>query len=365
MNKQDQIGQYLRDGQKGREANRLEREALSDPFLYEALEGLTTVDGEHEEVVMKLQGRLKGKASVRRRRMPVYWWAAASLLLVGGVALWLLRGPEEEIQMTEVPWMTDSLEVVHPVVELAKEEKAEPVADRKRIASGSDEVRADQMVMEEVCDVKVVARSARAVVATSAPVRMERIVRGLVVDSVGNALPGVTVFSGKQGSATDQWGRFQFKADDTVRQLTASYIGMKSRNYTVPDSGDMRITMSPDDLALSEVVVTGLMAKRRTSLVGSVTTVQTGNNWAPVFYRYVADSLRYPADALSRKIEGEVVLSLNFNRKGKLGRIRVVQKLFPSCDREAVRIVEDYPGPWDIRKENVIVRIPFRLKRER
>lgn len=34
--------EYLRGDRRGKTANRLEREVLSDPFLYEALEGLET-----------------------------------------------------------------------------------------------------------------------------------------------------------------------------------------------------------------------------------------------------------------------------------------------------------------------------------
>ena len=42
--RQNAIKTYLQKEQRGKEANRLEREALSDSFLYEALEGLTAVE---------------------------------------------------------------------------------------------------------------------------------------------------------------------------------------------------------------------------------------------------------------------------------------------------------------------------------
>ena len=45
MKRNDDIKDYLRGNRKGESANRLEREALSDPFLYEALEGLTSTPG--------------------------------------------------------------------------------------------------------------------------------------------------------------------------------------------------------------------------------------------------------------------------------------------------------------------------------
>lgn len=360
MNRKDQILPYLRNGQEGREANRLEREALSDPFLYEALEGLTTVEGEHEEAVAKLEERISGCVSVKRKRIPVYWWAAASFLLIGGVALWLLRSPNEEVQMASVLQVVDSLEIVQPVLELARDEQVMPSVERKPSEVKVASVQADKEVVEETCDMAVALMEEPKDRAVAVPVKAARMVRGVVVDSTGQALPGATVYSGKQGVATDEQGRFQMKLDDSALRLRASYIGMRDQDYAVPDSGELRIKMSPDHMTLSEAVVSGKMEKRRSSVAGSATTSRTEEDWEATFYHYVADSLRYPADALSQKIKGEVVLSLNFNRKGKLGRIKIVQKLFPSCDQEAVRIVEAYPGPWDIKKGNVIVRIPFK-----
>ena len=40
MKRIDDIKEYLHGNRKGKAANHMEREALSDPFLYEALEGL-------------------------------------------------------------------------------------------------------------------------------------------------------------------------------------------------------------------------------------------------------------------------------------------------------------------------------------
>ena len=46
MKRIDDIKEYLHGNRKGKAANRMEREALSDPFLYEALEGLTSTPGD-------------------------------------------------------------------------------------------------------------------------------------------------------------------------------------------------------------------------------------------------------------------------------------------------------------------------------
>ena len=55
MSRQSDIWEYLQGERTGKRANRFEREMLSDPFLYEAVEGLTTVKADHEKIVQQLQ----------------------------------------------------------------------------------------------------------------------------------------------------------------------------------------------------------------------------------------------------------------------------------------------------------------------
>lgn len=90
MSRQSDIWEYLQGERTGKRANRFEREMLSDPFLYEAVEGLTTVKADHEKIVQQLQKRMKkreGNKTVRLYR----WVAAASLLLLAGLAVILMN----------------------------------------------------------------------------------------------------------------------------------------------------------------------------------------------------------------------------------------------------------------------------------
>ncbi|MDR1103031.1 MAG: energy transducer TonB [Tannerella sp.] len=71
---------YIRGERKGKEAHRIEREAMQDPFLAEALEGFDAVDGPHAERIASIGRRLSSRtrrAYLRTGRLA----AAASLLL--------------------------------------------------------------------------------------------------------------------------------------------------------------------------------------------------------------------------------------------------------------------------------------------
>ena len=65
MSRQSDIWEYLQGERTGKRANRFEREMLSDPFLYEAVEGLTTVKADHEKIVQQLQKRMKKGKGIR------------------------------------------------------------------------------------------------------------------------------------------------------------------------------------------------------------------------------------------------------------------------------------------------------------
>jgi len=66
---------------------------------------------------------------------------------------------------------------------------------------------------------------------------------------------------------------------------------------------------------------------------------------------YVNKSLRYPKDALSNQTEGSVYVGFVVSETGKLTDIMVIKGLSPSCDNEAVRIVQESID-WKPAKQN-------------
>ena len=69
----------------------------------------------------------------------------------------------------------------------------------------------------------------------------------------------------------------------------------------------------------------------------------------PVFdgnlLQWLSSNIHYPVDAIELGIEGRVVLRFVVQKDGKIGNVEVLKKLSPSCDREAVRVVNAMP-PW-------------------
>lgn len=51
---------YITGNRKGREARRIEREAMDDPFLRDALEGYDAVPGDPGDAIRRMQRRVTG-----------------------------------------------------------------------------------------------------------------------------------------------------------------------------------------------------------------------------------------------------------------------------------------------------------------
>lgn len=85
------------------------------------------------------------------------------------------------------------------------------------------------------------------------------------------------------------------------------------------------------------------------------------------FYKYVADKLKYPAQARRMGIEGKVYVQFVVDKDGTLTEVQAVKGIGAGCDEEAVRVIKGAPkwSPPKQRgkpvKQRIILPITFRL----
>jgi alpha-2-macroglobulin len=101
-----------------------------------------------------------------------------------------------------------------------------------------------------------------------------QVVKGIVLDDEGMALPGVSVrVKGTQiGTITDINGAYTLAIPDEASELVFSFIGMKEFNEKI--NGEfLEINMEEENLALEEVVVTAYGMTKKSNLTASVSTI--------------------------------------------------------------------------------------------
>ncbi|RAV28945.1 SusC/RagA family TonB-linked outer membrane protein [Sinomicrobium soli] len=117
------------------------------------------------------------------------------------------------------------------------------------------------------------------------------IVKGMVTDENGTPLPGVTVIIMKErrGTTTDFDGKYEIRASaGTV--FSFSYVGYVTREVTV-EGTRLDVQLQPDVSELDEVVVTGIVERKKETFTGAVRSI-SGEELKAVGNRNVIESIK-------------------------------------------------------------------------
>lgn len=383
---------YIRGARKGKEAHRLEKEAMRDPFLADALEGYSRVGNGADEQIEELRRRIRARA-VRKRNHAVVWSIAASLLIgvcIGSYFLFQEKPLSDEARMAME-------QAVHPKpLSVYEEEKKDELAEavikdsagpskklisenkKKKMLAPSSEVPQvmTQELMEEALEATIDDRPSsmdkkmvmRASVANDSSfntkVAVVGKVRGKVTDPSGEPLVGATVRvkGTNQGTISDENGDFTLKTDGN-RELSVDYIGYESVVLPADTTKDLLIAMNVDDATLDEVVVVGYGSQPKSSVTGAIMSLKMSGTPQPsigrkAFRRYLKENLVHPSDKECARAKGKVILTFRVDKDGRPESISVKKGLCASADKEAIRLIEEGPD-WTIGDEPVEVSIRF------
>ena len=125
-----QIKDYIRGDKHGKKANRLEREAMNDKFLQEALDGFDTVPGNHAEIIERLEQKIIRSTGVSKNNRKILYIcsAAASVLLLIGFGIYYMKDSREQkpaiamVQAVEYNEMASELPEAEPPFPVYTEE---------------------------------------------------------------------------------------------------------------------------------------------------------------------------------------------------------------------------------------------------
>ncbi|MGJ7025976.1 carboxypeptidase-like regulatory domain-containing protein [Petrimonas sulfuriphila] len=381
---------YIHGKRYGKEANRLEREAMNDPFLQDTIDGYDSVPGNHVEAIEKLEKRFAPQPKHIDKR--VWLWAAAAVLVLLIGLPFLLRQPDtKDVQVASVESLKkeettlspkrDSLLVANHTPPKTAEERTATTVQKKvevRVKEVQQAVEAEktaEIVSEEILQLQAPERMAEAIepeqvsVARAALPKQKAIqgkvaavtavspntktISGKIVDEIGEPIIGATVNvkNTHLGAVTDMDGKFRLTVpEDEKGMLVASFIGMKNVEMPLKEHlGD--VVMKSNDMALDEVVVVAFGTQKNESIVGSASTVKDP---APVFgeaeFRHYFeknhDKTVCPDEPISIKVEFYV------NGQGRPGSIAIKENSCQKLETEIKRLLLGSP-PWSERNRKV------------
>ena len=393
------LKEYIQGTGKGKEAHRIERDALKDPFLYEALEGFDAVSGDHAKRIEELQ-RLIAEA-VRPSRGSWFWWsAAASILLlvsVGGYFLLNDTGKNAESLLSlnvEIETPDFSPKETKQIEQTEQTEQEELLLEKPKVmARVSREEQVQHSAMVESMEIIVQAEhesapAAARVLADSAgdmlsdkllvlafadeeeigPDSTVTTIRGRITDQHGEPIPGANIMqkSTNIGTVSDINGRFEMKTDNTG-DLYVSYIGYETQEIPVAQfSSAMNIALLENQIALEEAVVIAYGTQKKRSITGAVSQTapkESASNPEPVigekaYKQYIENNMVHPTDDRGKKIKGKVKLSFYINAQGRPINIAIEKSLSDAADAEAVRLIEEGPD-WTLSNKKADLTVSF------
>ena len=137
-------------------------------------------------------------------------------------------------------------------------------------------------------------------------------------------------------------------------------------------SNEQAVTEVKDSVSatqsLKEEVVPDSVAILKDVVYDVVDSAPTFPDGMKACFQFIAKSIKYPAQAIENKEEGQVVVQFVVSKNGKLLNPIVVKSVSPLLDAEAIRVVNSMPDwiPGKHKAENVNSRftlpVRFRLK---
>ncbi|ACU58428.1 TonB family protein [Chitinophaga pinensis] len=425
------IRKYLAGELDNKAMHALEKQALDDPFLADALDGFAERKPDQRmhlaDLSKRLEVRVKGKEE--RKIIPMInldrrWLAAAGiLLLVMGGLFWMWRSGFRGAQSIAYKSadvadsaITDTLQYYNQEEPMAWGNKAEKLrgisiapdtgshifpgnmaAESKGIAGilrrESDTVAlamapapspvaaaptfmAEKADRADTIDTKIVdvaianpkeimpekekesdARYRNLYAAK--PIVANRFIRGQVNDGkTGLAGVAVRLEGTTQGVVTGADGFFSLNVPDTAKNvnLVTSYIGFKQQRLSVsPRENHLDITLKEDNSSLSDVVVTGY-DKKFSKKPGNIYQPPMPAEGYDSYNEYLSKNTRYPASAAADNVKGRVKVSFRVQPDGSLEDFKIVRRLQPDCDAEALRLIKEGPG-WTPASDRTTARV--------
>ncbi|HET9825585.1 MAG TPA: carboxypeptidase-like regulatory domain-containing protein [Chitinophagaceae bacterium] len=388
------------------EMHELEKAALEDPFLADALEGYgsarTNMDADLFELQQKLQQRTSrsGVVPLVSKRTSFQWWkVAAAVIIFGGLGFLTLKFVlnRKDNSVAEVKVKKEEQRAAATIngdstspksAEESNSDTNNKVTETtpvKRRTPGKHEVETDDTTTSSaavVTSVGVVINNKQrdknesveapqndAGVAPSAAVKTKKAeaaapqaavdqrrefakvqqqmnsFTGRVVDSRNNPLPFANITNTRDnvGTYADARGYFTLISPDSMLNVQVRSIGFENSVIRLKNTASNQVVLQEDKIAPDRV----LSLQKTDSIRSRVANMKLEepeplDGWTN-YNTYMANNINVPDDVRIKHDHGQVQLSFDVNQNGYPVNIKIEKSLCQKCDEEAVRLIRQGP----------------------
>lgn len=388
---------YLDGKLDAKTMNRVEREALEDPFVAEALAGLSESPKRSLQSISLLQKQLHERIAEHQsvKKTSVITWqrlsiaaTAAVMFIAVSIMFWMrenshqkeLAGRPKKVEVTlapagpaKPPAIETAPVIVAETADGVKQKEIDKVIKATKTNAYATNVKAKSGVAQpgtpapQLNEVTVVGngvqqkRGITGAVSAVKTVELANVLSGKVVaQDDGKPLLGVSV--GVDGTnltaVTDVNGEFKINADTSVKagKIRADYIGFKRAETLAKVNEPVSIALKTDHAALNEIVVVGYGKVRKKAEDASIQirgissaakkAVPLVSNpvggWDKLFEFINSNN----AFSKEKKTGQTVELSFMVDKDGNPADIKIVKGADDKYEQEAIRLITNGPK-WE------------------
>ena len=356
------------------ERHALEKAALDDPFLADALDGYEFSSAPTEDLV-KIQTKLAEKLN-RKKVIPLFqkykWISVAAMVVIIAAAGWLVYSISGNT--------TDSLAV--------SQEKNDSVTETNSVSAPQIKIDSGSTTGSESASVgqqttlNQQAKTALGLSKTKSkdlanntanqPVKAETAQQeskdinsdAATSLAVQNEAANKKSFSrlenknaGRNNATVVEPGINKVSEPPSARSMASDNATVKGKRNEVNERDSVKninVVLHPlptDSFSLREVVVVAYGSQKKSSEKYPrviIDTLEPAEGYVK-FDDYIASNLKMPEELKTKTVSGEVQLSFDVNKEGQPVNIKVEKSLCQKCDEEAVRLLKDGPK-WKKKK---------------
>ena len=356
------------------ERHALEKAALDDPFLADALDGYEFSSAPTEDLV-KIQTKLAEKLN-RKKVIPLFqkykWISVAAMVVIIAAVGWLVYSISGNT--------TDSLAV--------SQEKNDSVTETNSVSAPQIKIDSGSTTGSESASVgqqttlNQQAKTALGLSKTKSkdlanntanqPVKAETAQQeskdinsdAATSLAVQNEAANKKSFSrlenknaGRNNATVVEPGINKVSEPPSARSMASDNATVKGKRNEVNERDSVKninVVLHPlptDSSSLREVVVVAYGSQKKSSEKYPrviIDTLEPAEGYVK-FDDYIASNLKMPEELKTKTVSGEVQLSFDVNKEGQPVNIKVEKSLCQKCDEEAVRLLKDGPK-WKKKK---------------
>ena len=392
----EDIEKYLQGKLSAAAMHELEKAALRDPFLAEAIEGyqqtsIATAKRHLTEIQKQLNGSKEETKIIPLPSSSKRWWNVAAILVlfIGGAVLWLSRSSTQKDNQPALAVVTPSLQQeeknIPPKDSIGKLESAAhqlpvPIEKRKATLKRATELKdinmdkadhiaaitavpshdANDAMASATSDTlntpeshQLVASSKKqAFTATAMAFRSTRLAadslrlfKGRITNENGSPVVNALIHldERKKDFITDNNGYFSFTTNDSLTDATISSVGFSNNQVTLSANHINNIVLDEDKASLSEIVVTAL-GKKKENNSSVVQDFKIKGFFMPVggwddFKDYVIKKV----GSGETELEGDVEFELELDDHGKVKDVAITQSPNKKINEKLASAIKDGP----------------------